>query len=213
MSITIVPKNQVSELVRKSFGVDGNCTRDRSIVDIQPPDKSPTAKLIFSLLTKANASIQIAFIDQTQQPDIVSSCYDSDYKAVFIRADVRYGFKEYKDKTGKYIEMPPIVLLYHELGHAKQDVVDGTFARLVAAGQTKDKEKGGLPEQTGGPTGNTNVKLEKRGKAIKMVEANSTLGGAGGYHVDYNNMRLHEYPICMELELPIRSTYKDIVVI
>lgn len=196
MTIEVASMSEVSALASK-VGWNVSCNRTRSIVSVKPPIQSPTAAAIFSALMNSHKIITVAFIDNVSGGN-VENCYFSDVKTVFVRTDKQLILTEYPGDHKP--EMPFIVLLYHELGHAKQDL-DGRLGALKQQDETKELA-----------TGKT-ISSWQGGVKVRMPVMESSLQRYKfPANVEYNNMRLHEYPICIELGIPIRSTYTDLAV-
>ena len=194
MTITIIPPSLVAGVVMSSFHAEGTCTKPRTMTDISPPEASPTARMIFQALNQSSTEFKIAFIDNCTDA-AVTSCYDNTINTIFIRADKQYLLTEYSPR----VEMLPIVLLYHELGHAKQ-YLDGAGERLVKEDSSATYTGGNQMSWKGGEK----VAVPKRGKVSQF--------NMHGYsmNLETNNMRLHEWPISRELGVPLRSKYTDI---
>lgn len=201
--IEILAPTLVPAAVGKAFpGAACVCSHARNMASIHPPVGSPTAQMIFGALMQGAETIQIAFVDEVTEDSVppVESCYRSDLKLVIIRTDQSPRLREY---GAGGVAMPPVILLYHELGHAKQDL-DGNFERLTEA-SAQDR----LPIQVGRPEANTNVAFKKSWGGKPQLRSGLDLYGFNT-NVEHNNMRLHEYPMCRELGVPIRTNYRDL---
>ena len=191
MSFRIADKNEVAELAKQSFGFAAKCDRQRETREIEPPLQSFTARHVFATLSASPEVIKVAFVDGGD--DGVISCYDDTIKTVFIRMDKRYKLTEYN------VEMPPVVLLYHEFGHAMQ-YLDGSGPRLMG--------EDGSNVYTGG----NKAAWDAGKKVMKPNRGKVSQFAVHGYAVNLetNNMRMYEWPISRELGVPTRSTYLDI---
>lgn len=194
MSFNILSPTEVANMVRKVFNnAPAKCNSLRTIADIKPPANSSTAKMIFETILRSNTEVNVAFIDEGDES--VVPMYEHNVKTVFIRTDKTYVLTEYADRP----IMDFTVLLYHEFGHAKQDI-EGDLARLV-------KE-----DSSGIPIGGTAMGWENGVKVAKIRRGKTSQYVHHGFavNVETNNMRRHEWPMSMEMGLPRRSEYKDL---
>ena len=213
MTISIQSNENGINLINKDFEGAGVQRRERTLDEIAPPDGSTTAKEIFEFLQQHETEIKVVYVD-SGTPDIIS-CYSVKEQTVFIRADRRYEFSEY---PGSF--MDPKVLLYHEFGHAVQDL-DGSHQRLVAEdsrGVYTKIMKTGWVNGVKVRTPKTSNQLTEREAQIafpgmdrKAVSEITQFKNAGyAMNLETNNMRRHEWPMSCELRLLRRSTYFDI---
>lgn len=156
---------------------------------------SSTAKRMYDALV-TDGRLSLIFL--SAGPECVASIYDDERRTAVIRTDLKYRLSEYPGN----VLMDLRVLLYHELGHAVQHLDPVNYQALSTASNSKENAS---------PLISTEEYTLRNGtKATRTNKKTWYESYHFDYHLEYNNLRLHEYPVSRELGLPIRSSYTDI---
>lgn len=159
---------------------------------------SSTAKAIDSYLAGASKLVGILFTDQADSTHVPSHClagadalkkYTGGIAVVNPTGNLKPSSKWEGQTSSNKGDLPLGVSLYHELGHAMQNVQNPEWYEEM----TKKYIDFKIKSDAGGKD------ASDYGKKKKFYQL----------EIEHQNMSHHEIPICRELGLPFRTHYDD----